>query len=429
MELKSLQRMKRRVGYFGEVEKNDTDTRVESLVKADQWTRMRQDKLRSLKKALFYSYQAACVQQYDARRNSAEKQLISIISALQVQEELSQTQIEFLNRYEKLAGYDVGEMYTDEFIALIEEVLGESSFPKFRCLINHDKLKVDYEDKIISIPFEEKQYGQEFNHDAIVKQTNFHNGTVFKWIHGNKEEWVPDTYWIVYMQYSEQTAYFRGEIRRADEEILILDADGNTLTYRGWSTGPDEKVVLWNVKKNVTWNNLNYTKLLYISRDSETLAFFRRCDRIGLWNNAKQQYDYWEVQAYNDNYGANSSNTDTGIIRVALKETYTDADTVIDKIIAEEEEEKETQRAAIAAAVGEIVGPTTVRPYDEVIFVASDDAPAAQWSISNPELAKIVAHTVDNKKIKVSVITSKSNAEGFDVIYGDLHLHISVTSL
>ena len=25
----------------------------------------------------------------------------------------------------------------------------------FRCLINHDKLKVDYEDKILSIPFRE----------------------------------------------------------------------------------------------------------------------------------------------------------------------------------------------------------------------------------------------------------------------------------
>jgi hypothetical protein len=29
-----------------------------------------------------------------------------------------------------------------------------NSSPLFRCLINHDKLKVDYEDKIISIPFE-----------------------------------------------------------------------------------------------------------------------------------------------------------------------------------------------------------------------------------------------------------------------------------
>jgi len=51
----------------------------------------------------------------------------------------------------------------------------------FRCLINHDKLKVDYEDKIISIPFSEPPIG---GVDPI--DTNFHNGTVFKWVHGNK---------------------------------------------------------------------------------------------------------------------------------------------------------------------------------------------------------------------------------------------------
>ena len=427
MGLKGLQRMKCRVGYFGEVEKNDTGTRVESLVKADQWTRMREDKLRSLKKALFYSYQAAVVQQYDARRNSDEKQLISIISALQVQEELSQSQIEFLNRYEKLAGYDSESMYTDEFIALIEEVIGESTFPKFRCLINHDKLKVDYEDKIISIPFEEKQYGQEFNLDALVKETNFHNGTVFKWIHGNKEEWVPDTYWIVYMQYSEQTAYFRGEIRRADEEILILDADGNTLTYRGWSTGPDERTALWNVKKNIVWNDLNYTKQLFITRDDTTLAFFKRFDRIGLWNNAKQQFDYWEVQAYNDNYGASNKNTDTGIIRVALKETYTDVPEVVDKLLQAEQQKQEERQAAITDNV--ITGPVIVKPYDEVIFAVGDNTPAAEWSISKPALARISAINQTGKKVKVEILSSKSNAEGFDVIYGDLSLHITITSL
>jgi len=95
------------------------------------------------------------------------------------------------------------------------------------------------------------------------------------------------------MQYSEETAYFRGEIRRADEEILIIDAGGNTLKYHGWMTGPDERTALWNVKKNIVWNDLNYTKLLYITRDSNTLAFFKRFDKIAIWNSAKNQYDYW----------------------------------------------------------------------------------------------------------------------------------------
>ena len=55
---------------------------------------------------------------------------------------------------------------------------------EFRCLINPDKLKIDRDDKIISIPFSEPPVGET---EAI--DTDFHNGTVFKWVHGNKEEW------------------------------------------------------------------------------------------------------------------------------------------------------------------------------------------------------------------------------------------------
>jgi len=49
------------------------------------------------------------------------------------------------------------------------------------------------------------------------------------------------------MQYSEETAYFRGEIRKADEEIeiIIIDDEGNesSKVYRGWMTGPNETTV------------------------------------------------------------------------------------------------------------------------------------------------------------------------------------------
>jgi hypothetical protein len=151
--MSSLDNLKKRLEYYGDG------------VSSDQWTRMRQDKLRSMKGALYYSYQAAIVQKYD-----------------------------------------------------VSEPKDAQTSPYFRCLINHDKLKVDYEDKIISIPFEENSVTIDpvkDNDDLL--QTDFHNGTLFTWIHGNKEEWIPDTHWIVYMQYSEETAYFRGEIRKADE--------------------------------------------------------------------------------------------------------------------------------------------------------------------------------------------------------------------
>jgi len=71
------------------------------------------------------------------------------------------------------------------------------------------------------------------------------------------------------------------------------------------------------VKKGVVWNDLYYSKILYITKDETTSAFFRRFDRVVINGQT------WEVQGYNDNYGTSSKNAQGGMIRVALKETYT----------------------------------------------------------------------------------------------------------
>lgn len=120
--MSGLDRLRKRVSYYGDGEA------------IDQWTRMRQDKLRSLNKALYYSYQAAVVQKYVATE---------------------------------------GDNQTSPF---------------FRCLINKEKQHVEYEDKEISIPFQECSVSV----NPIVKdnddllETGFHTGTTFIWRHGNR---------------------------------------------------------------------------------------------------------------------------------------------------------------------------------------------------------------------------------------------------
>ena len=59
-----------------------------------------------------------------------------------------------------------------------------------RALINPNKLKMDYDDKIISVGYE----------------YNFAPGTVFEWV-------GTGTYWIVQLQDLTELAYFRGDIR------------------------------------------------------------------------------------------------------------------------------------------------------------------------------------------------------------------------
>jgi len=65
---------------------------------------------------------------------------------------------------------------------------------------------------------------------------------------------------------------------------------------------------------------------LYITKDETTSAFFERFDRVVI------NRQTWEVQGYNDNYGTTSRSSTGGMIRVALKETYTSTDEIIQKM-------------------------------------------------------------------------------------------------
>ena len=407
----SLDKMNKRLSVFGG---------------EDQWTRMRQDKLRSLKKALLASYQRAIVQKYDVKKDSLANSIISIITLLQDNQELSDNQNNILSKledqYTNLAA--ITDKYSARYIRALEEIVDSltSAAPFFKALINHDKLKVDYEDKIISIPFKEAPEDSEEQID-----TDFHNGTVFKWVHGNKEEWTPDTYWIVYMQYSEETAYFRAEIRKADEQIqiIIIDDEGNenTVSYRGWMTGPNETTALWNTKRGVVWNDMNYTKLLYITKDEDTLAYFQRFDRIII--NGKP----WEVQAYNENYSTSKTGDfSSGIIRVALKETYTSADQFVKEL-------KEAEAAQVQAEVAydaehtqpRIDGPTAAHPYDILIYKAKNYQGVRDWFVSDTSLVKVLDY--NENTLKLQVIAREANSEGFQVGYGQDIIQIPIKPL
>ena len=407
----SLDKMNKRLSVFGG---------------EDQWTRMRQDKLRSLKKALLASYQRAVVQKYDVKKDSLANSIISIITLLQDNQELSDNQNNILSKledqYTNLAV--ITDKYSARYIRALEEIVDSltSAAPFFKALINHDKLKVDYEDKIISIPFKEAPEDSEEQID-----TDFHNGTVFKWVHGNKEEWTPDTYWIVYMQYSEETAYFRAEIRKADEQIqiIIIDDEGNenTVSYRGWMTGPNETTALWNTKRGVVWNDMNYTKLLYITKDEDTLAYFQRFDRIII--NGKP----WEVQAYNENYSTSKTGDfSSGIIRVALKETYTSADQFVKEL-------KDAETAQIQAEVAydaehtqpRIDGPTAAHPYDILIYKAKNYQGVRDWFVSDTSLVKVLDY--NENTLKLQVIAREANSKGFQVGYGQDIIQIPIEPL
>ena len=198
--------------------------------------------------------------------------------------------------------------------------------------------------------------------------------------------------------------------------------------YRGWMTGPNETSVLWNTKKDVTWNDMNYTKLLYITRDQDTVAFFDRFDRIII--NGKP----WQVQAYNENYTTSKSGeVNSGIIRVALKETYTGTNEFIKQTLDAAAQVKEKQNQYDAEHTeARVAGPASVKPYSILTFVAKNFDSKLRWSISNTKLAKIRQISQDGMTATVQIVTGRSNKEGFYINYGDsdeTKLHVIIESM
>lgn len=290
---------------------------------ARQQSRMNEDKLVALKRALLYSYQAATAVLADGR--------------------------------------------------------------EFRCLINPDKLKKDYDDKIISIPFEDIC----LNKERVGKTTeglesiDLKTGDIFEWKDNG-------SYWLVYLQRLEETAYFRAEIRRCRYEI---DINGNK--YKVYVRGPVEEVIDWKNKQGVTWNELNYTLIMTLTNNEETDAYFHRFTKI------KFKGKNWEVQAI-DNISTE------GIIDVYLKEYY--SNTIQEEV---DKENKENMPEVIEPEEGtpQIKGENQVYPYDSKEFVV-ENATGGTWFVDSNKV-NIIAQT--DSTVKVNVVTGKSGK--FNLIY------------
>ena len=284
--MRALEGMKMRLQYSGGINQQD---------------RMNQDKLRVLKKALLYSYQAATAILEDGR--------------------------------------------------------------EFRCLINPDKLKTSYDEKIISIPYKDICLNPEFSKRETtskgIESIDLLPGDVFTWKENN-------TKWLVYLKRYEETAYLRAEIRRCNYRIEI-----NGSYYDVYAKGPDETAIVWNKVKSTMWNNLNYNLTMYIKKDRKTENFFHRFSKIEL-NNMP-----WEVQAID-------SMSLEGVIIVALRETYQNS---IEKELEKENEECDViERDGVTPYIN---GPLEINPYDTIKYKVekiSEEELTGEWKITGKRI-------------------------------------------
>lgn len=241
---------------------------------------------------------------------------------------------------------------------------------EFRCLINPDKLKNDYDNKIISIPYydiclnKEKQNLPTWQAE---EEIGLKVGDVFEW----KET---GSRWIIYLQYLEESAYFRAEIRKCTGVLTLGDKE-----YPAYIRGPVETTIRWNQKSDITWNDLNYSKIAYIKEDDSTREI--------------QRFDVIKVDG--QNYQVQAVNKDTasdGIMIIYLKEYFTNT-------VEEEIKEENTPEPIIS----EIQGPQIVYPYDIKTYTINDSG--GSWSLSNKKARISVSNETS---ATIEIVTGKA---------------------
>lgn len=160
---------------------------------------------------------------------------------------------------------------------------------EYRALILNNKLTLEFDNKIISIPFD----------------SQFKVGDVFYW---------PKTgeHWIIYLCQFSEDAYFRGFIRKAAHLIKWKDEFGNI--HETWAAvrGPVETKIVSDTKSGITFDTPNYT-LNVLMPCNDATRVLQRYSKIMMDNVA------WEV-------ATSDCVSEPGIIELNLIENYKNKD-------------------------------------------------------------------------------------------------------
>lgn len=266
-----------------------------------------------------------------------------------------------------------------------------------RALINPDKTKFDYDDKIISIGFEHK----------------FTPGTVFEWYRTN-------SYWLVYLQDLDEIAYFRGEIRRCDYMITWLDEDGNEKSTYAAIRGPVETKINFIQKHQISVDEPNYSLHILMPKNEDTMKYFKRYGKFYLKDNTDDPDDKicWRVEA-------TDSISTKGILELTAVEYYAN------------EIEDDTEKGLVGAFIKkniepeidpkvDIVGPTFIKPkitYEYTVDVKS--MVDCDWYIDGPKVpVKLERFTTEARRPGVRITWGSSYSGQFTLWYGSKTGHI-----
>ena len=279
----------------------------------------------------------------------------------------------------------------------IMEPVGFNEKPEgpFPALINPNKLKQDYDDKIISIGYE----------------YDFHTGNVFEWYNTN-------TYWLIYLQDLTELAYFRGDIRKCRYQINWQDEKGLIHTTYAAVRGPVETKINFLQKNGISLDTPNNSLELLLPKSKETITMFKRYAKFFLGDLDYPEYTkVWRVEA-SDNYSM------PGILVITAVEYYINKDQddtegqIVGGLTA-------TPLQLFSLEEEAIIGEGFIKPKKEYIYTF-DGAMMADWVIDSK--ADVITSTeIDEHTIKLKWNSSYSGQ--FTLSYGTYSKTIVVESL
>lgn len=293
-----------------------------------QIERMKQDKLRTLHRVLLYSYQSAWIKRDDQ----------------------------------------------DEY---------------HRALINPDKIKFDYDEKIVSI---DPSHG-------------YKPGDVFEWRNTN-------TRWLILNQELTELAYFKGNCRRC-QAIEVTDKEtGESEIVWAAIRGPVETKINTIQKAGIVADVPNLSLNIYMPLTAENKKRFDRYQRFYFSDR------YWMVQAIDDI-------STPGIFEISAEEDYKcDHEDLIIKIVDPNPQKDEYQN--------DIIGETFVYPLSANIYKVKQEILGTEWQVSLPSNNKDIEdvltwETLADGSLKVTWDAMISGS--YVITYGNLTKTVIVQSL
>lgn len=263
-------------------------------------------------------------------------------------------------------------------------------------LINPDKTKQDYDDKILSVGYEYR----------------YKPGDVFDWMNTG-------TKWIIYLQDLTELAYFRGEIRRCNYTVSWLDENGEKYTQYLAVRGPVETKINYIQKNGISVDEPNHSLNILMTKTPEALRYFRRYATFYLKGIEEDDKNIcWRVEA-------NDSISMPGILQVVAVEYYANEtkddidDYLVNGLVVEPVDPNEE------IGMGNLIhGDVFIKPKTEYVYYYRGKD-VAEWFIVGKPPVKIVS--MEGKRI---VIKWDSNYHGqFVLKYGASEKTIVAESL